>query len=525
MGIEKGSAEKISQPETQAAVVERAAEAVLAAEEEAGNLDTEAQGRIDRMEDESGLPLGEIVDARRKTGLFDKLGSVAFRASVSAGVLRERFGDFLDGLARTEEYMGEVAPPRVGGMIPAHLRERIKDRFYPELDIIRILNAPKMERRERLRRFREKLAEQTANLARMQAELIRMLEANPDTPLIELFKFVEEKGDEHNFTGEQKMMARSALRLCRNRRDGIKSAREKYPRDEELFEAMVGKKPKGRIQIVERPAVLYIRCWDPDDYEAIYMRHHRHIQFSEAKKKALREDFGTFLYGDENSFLPELHNAVAAENSSEIEAERGEDSEKTSQKVMAHEEHHAIQQLFVKMTRRPKLYERIFSAEGQSMKEVAQRVESYLRSEREEIADNRARSEITAYLKEKRLSPQRVFEVLTRPKNEGGAYDWLGDMKWFFLNSVVAKEFVRMFGGKSELVLGKLAQKVYEDEYRALIRNGIDVFLALEKSGFTAEEAAAILDRVPLRDWGRAAKRLLEARPREKALEKTAGEQ
>ncbi len=128
--------------------------------------------------------------------------------------------------------------------------------FNPEKELSEIKIASKKERKQKLQEFKEKLAYQKEGLARTQEELTNIIRENPDIAWRELYGKTLDLLVKYG-ADEQKDKVRKILSNYHWRHLAIKEAREKFPDENQLFEAVFGRPPRGKIEVIEGPVTLY----------------------------------------------------------------------------------------------------------------------------------------------------------------------------------------------------------------------------------------------------------------------------
>jgi len=494
MSPEKKSAEKISQPETQAAVVERAGDKFSQIVEEARRLDVEAQKRIGGAEKESGLPLGEIVAARRETGVFARLEGIFTEARFLADAMER-------GLSAAASLRGGAAVKQKKYADAAQAMEP----FRPDEEVRKILKAPKEEREERLLEFKKKFAAQKWWLAKIQQELIGEIREDPDAPLGDFYEALELWAKAGGGVSEkQKEIARSFLRAYKEKHDRLKSVREQYPDDIELFRVLFGKKPEGKVHIIQGPITLYVRCFNADDYEFVFSGAFRgEAQGKAAAEGREKEIARAKLTGGANipwSLVPGLEGTITIEKPERADSliNRG---------TLRHEEQHAIERLFREQTWKGDLWLRVCRAKTPKEAELA--VRDFLRVNREALADETAGGEILAYFKDG-VTGEEILEIMTKSKEQGGLYDYLNGEKEKLLASSYLFSALEHLDFNPKPILERVASEVYGNEYKNLLKNGIEAVESVAILGYPKERVVALFIHEPLRRWEKVAKRFLE---------------
>src|SRR5258706_1496645 len=116
-------------------------------------------------------------------------------------------------------------------------------------------------------------------------------------------------------------------------------------------------------------------------------------------------------------------------------------------------------------------------------------------------ADNKIMDEVLAFLKEG--APNKTIEnYLTKPRSEGGLYDFYG------LNRNLTKSLAPAKGTVyDDFVLKAIDDALGTTAQKSTITNGLDAFGSLLSKGYTRDEALAALEKIPLGDWAKFAER------------------
>ncbi len=371
--------------------------------------------------------------------------------------------------------------------------------FHPEKELQEIRRAPKEERKAKIEEFKEKLAFQKEGLARAQEGLITAIRKNPDTPLEELYETAVNAGSRYGMSEEQKETARSLISAYSEKHQKIKEVREQYPSDKDLYNALFGRQPKGKVEVIEGPMTLYFRCEKLDDYTVIHSQSFLGERDITKEDRKASEMSGGVSIG--SSLIPGLEGTVIAEKSGFV----GYKSKRWAQSedILKHEEQHAMKRIFGEKIVEHNAWERFDLAETDEERKLA--LKEYFRSRRQS-GENRARDEILAFFKGD-WQAESIFEALTEPREKKGLYDYFVEDKKLLRNW-----FSENFKGWYEPLADRAIKDVFELEYKELLQDGIDAFTKLEKSGYSKDQVIAILIHEPLAKWKKVAKRLLEAK-------------
>ncbi|PIW97469.1 hypothetical protein COZ81_02360 [Candidatus Jorgensenbacteria bacterium CG_4_8_14_3_um_filter_38_10] len=466
---------------------------IQATENKTEELIIQGQNQIDKIEEKSGLSLPNLVSIREEFGPFNKLKEIQGQSGAFVNEIKNKLADIGRPTKNLEE-KNFPFPPIGEGEI-----------FAPKIELQKIHQAPKEEQPERLREFKEKLTYQKKGLALIQEKIIQKIKENPDAPLGQLYEWVRDLGPKYGLTNEQKEISRKLLQTYVDKHAKVRSIREQYSDDKELFKALFGQEPKGDIKVVESPVTLYFRCQDPLDYT--YLHSHsfqKSKDVTNEELKAAERSAGVTLG---SCLVPGLERAITAENSFFVL------SDYDSEQVFKHEEQHTIKQLFKDKLRESELlcqerelWAKFYQAIQNNDERLAT-LKSYLRVRRQIISDEKAKDEILAYLKEKRMTMTKIAEYLTIPKEKGGYYDYLISDKQRFI-SWFAENYSDEFK-KFKSTIEKAVEEVYGEEYQNLIRKSVMALQSLRETGYSKEAIIALLIQEPLSGWEKVVKRLI----------------
>lgn len=400
-----------------------------------------------------------------------------------------------------------------------------KEIFVPEEGIERISKTGSRGRREALSEWKEKYAEQKETLASFQEEMIGRIRQNPDMHL-DNFRFIKERTNELGLTPLQKETILSIFNSYAEKHNEVAAVRKENPDDSELFEELFKAKPKGKIEIVEGPMTLYFRCYELEDYAVI------HSQSFLSGNKVSEHDIksANMSQGCSISTAPikGLEGCIIAENrflmNKSFQAVEGfpkvyssarnewidkeaakEDIDAESEKTRIHEEQHAIKQLFSETLLRRNTFTELLAAKTEKDQEIW--LSNYLRYVRQIIAEPRVKDEILAFFKED-SSPKDTYKNLVRSKKEGGLYDYLevdeSRMPSTFHYLLKLESFKKLYSDTRD--------KIFREEYHALIENSIRNTVFLKKNGYTKEQVIGLLINEPLSKWAKVIGRLVEGK-------------
>lgn len=374
--------------------------------------------------------------------------------------------------------------------------------FNPEEELRNIRRASKEERAEKLDKFKEKLSFHKEGLGQMQERLIQEIRKNPDASFEELYQMALQIGARYGMNEQQRETAKEILQTYTEKHAKIRELRERYPNDKDLYRALFGQNPKGRVEVITGPITFYFRCQNLDDYTRIDSQSFwRGTDITAKDRKEAKVTSGVSIA---TSLIPGLEGAIIAENSSSMGG-IGYAFKSLSgfHSIHPHEEQHAIKRLFSDKVVEHSTLERLESATTDKERERA--LKSYLRHRRQDYFENRAKGEILAYFKGGNDSAQTIVEILIKPQEKQGLYDFLADDEDYIKNRLAGK-----LGSQFQNLIDKAVNEVYRVEYKQLLKDATRAIWQLKKTGHSTDKAISILIHEPLSKWKKAVERLIE---------------
>src|SRR3989344_3674558 len=101
---------------------------------------------------------------------------------------------------------------------------------------------------------------QRRELAGVQADIIKHIRAEPDTPKEALVTVFDEAAERGRFSDEQRKIGAAAIEIFEERRNIIKTVRQRYPDERELFKAVFGVMPLGSVRVEDAPIHMNFIC-------------------------------------------------------------------------------------------------------------------------------------------------------------------------------------------------------------------------------------------------------------------------
>ncbi|MFA5932506.1 MAG: hypothetical protein WCV81_05910 [Microgenomates group bacterium] len=383
--------------------------------------------------------------------------------------------------------------------------------------------------------FRQNLmgyAERKEGVASMMEHLVGVVYEDPDLDPEKLFSLADEYIELIGMDDEQIGLTNYTIGRYISRRQRMKEVREAYPCDNQLFKAVCGIEPQGKVIIDLRPITFNFVCHDLHDYALLTNREMQSNNFS-MNRSLLREASGTggMFLGYELFNDPNLEGSIIVENV-DLESEAEMISYRT------HEEQHALNYFFQSS------YANYLENGYQSLEDGSLIVPLYLhklanaipiddlpdslvkckkdlptqellltrmlRKERQE-GENDSREEILAYLRIGSINIDDSSDIFRLFKKNKRYNCFPGEWR-----QKVAKDCVESFkkhtGVKRENMVKRVIEKVFVTEYDQLLVDSMEAICYLRDAGFTFDRTMFLLMSEPLRDWKKMAERMYAAR-------------
>jgi len=477
---EKKESKEVSTSENiqEQSIVEFAEKTINSIEKESWTLMQQGIQEIDRVNKGIELSAENIVKVEKELDVFDRLKDLEEKIYLLIKQTKER----ITALIAPEKESEPVITP---GEI-----------FDPEAALKRVRKFPKKEQSQELKEFKEKLAYQKEGLARIQEQLIIAIRKNPDASTGQLYEIVRDFGPRYGLTEAQKETAKSMLQTYVEKHKRVREIRGQCPDDDDLWFALFGNIPRGRIEVIEGPMTLYFRCHDIVDYGLIYSQSFlQNRQITQEDERVANMSGGVSVG---TSLAKGLDGTIIAENA------EGRPFEGYAKGTFLHEEQHAMKKLFREELTKNNALQELKASKTDEEREAAMRhYFQWLRHNEE----GRAKDEIFAFLKDGFHSPQDTLKYLTESKEEGGLYDYFANEEEGLIQFLVPK-----LGEKHKPLIQKTVQQVFVTEYRKFLEDGIGAFTALREEGYSQEQTIALLIKEPLTKWEKVVRRLLKAK-------------
>lgn len=396
--------------------------------------------------------------------------------------------------------------------------------FDPEEERKELWKLQGEERAAALKEYKEKLGFQKEGLAMMQAELIRVIDKNPDLSIDEAGDVVREFMKNYGLTEEQGKITAKIFGTYKKKHAAVEKISSEHRDPEDLYRTLFAAEPKGEIEVIKGPMTLYFRCHNLEDYARICLQ-------SKLMNEGNRPPTEVEIEKEKNSGgvsitvarIPGLEGTLTAENA------KGRLYNKEAEAIHIHEKQHVMKRLVTDAIDVPSINPVEIGEDEKKFREaLRKRLEK-----RKYLVEETVKDEILAYMKAGHFSiesgeiTERIMEKFLKKKEEGGLYDYFAEDRDAFLGPI-ADNYAGTLLIPRESIEGttkELFDEIYDEQkYEKMIKNGLGVFVKLWR-GFGAKADApyykdkiiAFLVREPLWKWPRVAQRLLEYRRKEES--------
>ncbi|MDO8584966.1 MAG: hypothetical protein Q7R85_02485 [bacterium] len=210
-----------------------------------------------------------------------------------------------------------------------------------ELQKIRLTRGPRIpegksepenrrsETKERLAEMKEMLVRQKEGVGVAIRALQRMMQADPKADGVKFFKQVLEFAPKYRFSHAQLEGFWKAITAYGKKHSAVEKYRKEFPSDERLFEACFGRAPQGKVEVIKEPMMLYVRCYDDDDYAFAYDFDETggdETKLTSAMRKQAMQSAGAALGATK---IEALNSAVAIERTSTVVTAEHREEEST----------------------------------------------------------------------------------------------------------------------------------------------------------------------------------------------------
>lgn len=363
-------------------------------------------------------------------------------------------------------------------------------------------------KKDRLEQFEKELASQKEGLAILRERMVASIREHPDTPLAELKRQADEIAAPYRITDYPRRETYRALSAYEKKHRAVENLKARCREDAQMAYALLFREcPEGAMDIHYGPMTVFLRCKNLKDYAWIFSG-----LYNEAPQKTKRNLTPELIERANKSggltvrlrSLGDLSGCVIVEKATE-----GDDQEHI-QKVLAHEEAHAIEFLFTMQEEEGRLTKKMLD-QAQTPQEKKHLLQKFFLKVRRDH-DPHVKNEIFAYFTDGRKADE-IKTLLTKKEDEGGLYDYFTQAR-----ENLAPSLAREFGESYRSMIDEIVNEIFDltqdtGAYYRYISNKISVFQKLLDHGYSVERAKGFLEYEPMWKWEKAVKRQIERKP------------
>jgi len=295
--------------------------------------------------------------------------------------------------------------------------------FSPKKELEAVRRARPEEKRTRIEEYKEQLSRQKEGIAEMQTELIEEIRKNPDITRREFETKANAFARRAELDQERFNIALEAFDEYQKKHAKIRELRDRFPNGEDIFFAVFGQRPRGKITVKEGPMTICFQCFSIEDFALLHGGAYIVPRKPDEDEIKFAKEVNGFIV--RNSPIPGLDQCITVENmSAPIGQETPEHRNESSGVVFAHEEQHAIKKLFAETAVREETLAAVRTSS--SDEERHHHLEKYFRYIRKAYVDALAKDEILARLTDNTVIPENLISLFTT-KDE--PYDFPGKLK------------------------------------------------------------------------------------------------
>jgi hypothetical protein len=442
-------------------------------QEAAGQIKEKGEARVEKIAENIGMYPELVEKVKKEMGFEGKKEIIFGKIKTSVSEINERVKDLFGSIdvVKLSEKDIELIEEREP-FAPAE--------EYKKTQKIVESGASVAEKESALHEYRKKLMEQKEETAQLQNNFRKIIEKNPDISAEDLMEKMEPYMISSRLAEKQKEIFKELATVYQKKHHEIKSIREKYPDDKELFKACFGFVPKGKIKVAQDPVSFYFKCANPDDFVGIYRQ--KNIPIS----KEMEEDIKKTARGVTPHFskIESIKKNVALENSSI-------GTDETRDETHKHEKQHIFYDFFreneVKINIRKGLAEKEWSA-GEKERAIL----TFLRNLREDLLNTMTKDEILANF----INNVSFANIKTRLMNK--SYHISNVFEKQIENKIKKTRLQEIVG---EELLEEMKDAVFQEEYEDIVDRGLKSLFDLKKSDMSNDKIIELLTPEPLEQW------------------------
>jgi hypothetical protein len=372
--------------------------------------------------------------------------------------------------------------------------------FDPEEEVKKLYFVPKEQRREATERFREEFARQRIGTLRLYRETGDALAKDPDVSRDELDTIIAARAEELRFSGKHFERAGGMLDRYTQVHAYVKNMRSRYPDDEDLFFALCGHAPKGKISVVEGPVTLHFVCENIDDYRAVGSFDSNETRKDNPLERAVHAGTGITAQKHRVPFLNKIF--------------RPRKPMEANEWSRAHEEHHQIAEIIEPYKKDLVILfdEALLRVPDKTPEEKQALLNRFFRTAGLTLPIRQTGEEMLSGLLQE--GPELFFTAGSR-LHMRGYYVQNVDEDIQEADNCLKEGLGEEYGEYTKMV--QTAKQHTVDRFRTLIDGGLQAMQRLSEAGFKEQDIFNLLITERVQQWPTLARRIVEQKEKEKA--------
>lgn len=369
--------------------------------------------------------------------------------------------------------------------------------------------------KEKSKKSKENPARSYKGFATVTAKINELIEVNPDIKAEELNLTVKPIIQEYEFDRSQSDFFAKFARQYESKHNIIKKYRELYPSDEGLFVACFGRKPRGKVEIIDGPITFHVRCYDIDDFVLAYSVHKTkgdEHKIDPEDRKWMQGVVASALY---EVLILDLRDSISIENFTRLQALVREQNpvtatletlkqknQKMSERGRLHEEQHQINRILKPTDKRKGKVEILedFKKQGDIYTSAAGKLIEGLVYVERRFMEEKVWDETIALYRGGRKRAKDLYRefikhaVYDYPKRykeriAGISRQVQYDIKEG-LNIDVSRDDIQIY-----------IDKIFGEQYRSDLEQWLNAIAILEGKGYSSDKVMLFLYQEPVYNW------------------------
>lgn len=436
--------------------------------------------RIEHVAESIGVSEEEVGEEKKKMVFEKREGHILGKIKELVGETKEKINSMSGKEIELGEEDIEIVEEKYEPFDPAEEYENVQK--------IVESGASTALKERMLNEYKSELMKQKEGIAKLQLDLRKKIEKEPDSSAEELMEKVNLRAPELRLAENQKKFFKDFLDTYEKKHELIKETREKYPNDKKLFEECFGFKPKGKVKVLQGPMSFYFKCSNPEDFSEIFYQKSKGsmdenmMEIVENKVKGVAPHF---------SKIESLKENVILENSNIVPKEK-------SKLTRKHEEQHVWYDCLRK--ERAEFGLRLGLVEKQWYAgEKEEALVTYLRDLREEMTEDTTKNETLARL----INNEELAYI--RSALMGQHYHILEKFGEELEERIKKLKLEEVY---NKQLLAEATEEVFKNEYEDIVDGGLKSLYDLKKMGMDNDKIIELLVPEHMEQWPNIVRRL-----------------